>query len=147
MPQPGSTVGASYIVDECARTETRKEAFKRAIRALEPIKDAFDTIVCRGYSGMAFGPVLAYLMDKQILMVRKDGESSHDCYKYLGQLGKSYLIVDDFIASGATMKAIMKVTHEAHARTVPAKFVGVYLYHPANLMSIAELEERLKENG
>ena len=53
----------------------RKDNFKVAREALKDID--FDTIVCTGISGAVFGPTLAYLMEKQLVVVRKSLKGTH----------------------------------------------------------------------
>lgn len=66
----------------------------------------FDTIVCMGISGLIFSSPLAMAMDKHLLVVRKDVDSSHGKFIAEGHLGRRWLFVDDFISGGTTFKNV-----------------------------------------
>lgn len=66
----------------------------------------FDTIVVTGISGMVVGPMLAEALEKDLLIIRKEGENSHASYLAEGVLGERWLFVDDFIASGKTFNRV-----------------------------------------
>lgn len=67
---------------------------------------SFDTIVCTGVSGIIFASPLAMEMKKHLLIVRKNGESSHGAYRAEGTIGRRWLFVDDFISSGTTFNRV-----------------------------------------
>jgi len=74
---------------------------------LEPHQDAFDGIVFRGLSGSLVAPMVAAQMGKPFAVVRKEGEACHSKYEVEGWHGfKRYIIIDDLIASGGTVKTI-----------------------------------------
>lgn len=87
----------------------------------------FDTIVFCGVSGALFGPVLAYEMKKEIVVVRKqETERSHSYHKCEGYTGsKRFLIVDDIIDSGSTMRYALQAMKNF---SPDAECVGAYLY-------------------
>lgn len=66
----------------------------------------FDTIAFRGMSGALVAPMVAMQLDKELIMVRK-GESTHSLFQTEGNAAaRNVLIIDDFVVSGATVKAI-----------------------------------------
>lgn len=67
----------------------------------------FDTIVCTGVSGIVFATPLAMSLEKRLLIVRKDNESSHGEYRAEGSLGRRWLFVDDFVSSGDTFRRVV----------------------------------------
>jgi adenine/guanine phosphoribosyltransferase-like PRPP-binding protein len=90
----------------------------------------FDTIVCTGISGVVFAPALAKKMGRKIAIVRKARDGTHssnkveaDCFD--DEFG-NYIIVDDLISSGNTVKRITKAITK-HTRG-KGRCVGVYLY-------------------
>lgn len=93
----------------------------RAVRALAGWD--FDTIAFRGFSGAIIGTSVAQQMDKQMILVRKPGDDSHSGHKVEGHKGvKKYIILDDFIDSGATKRAII----DAISHWAPdASFLGL----------------------
>ena len=66
------------VIQGCAHTslilnhKTRNKIIIKAVCNLRKIRDEFDTIVCCGVSGLMVVPQIAELLDKHILVVRKD---------------------------------------------------------------------------
>lgn len=85
----------------------------------------FDAIAFRGASGSLLCPSLAMAMGKEMILVRKglnEGEPSHSTYKTEGRTsGAHYIIVDDLIASGDTMNAIIEALPNSEC-------VGIFLW-------------------
>lgn len=72
-------------------------------------KYKIDGIAFTGVSGAALGYILGYTLGLPLICVRRQGDGAH----YLGVLegcvsAKRYMIVDDFISSGDTVRRIMK---------------------------------------
>lgn len=116
------------------------ESFGRTIevlaKLLEPHSDKFDTIVFRGMSGALVGPALAHALKKDMLLVRKPEEKnySHSAYPAEGNYElEKYIIVDDLIASGKTIRqtieTVSKLESDCLRRIVePTRCVGVITY-------------------
>jgi adenine/guanine phosphoribosyltransferase-like PRPP-binding protein len=69
----------------------------------------FDAIAFRGMSGALLAPPLALKLDKSLLMVRKEDVNSHSGYPVEGDLAAMrYVIVDDVVDSGLTLKKIVQ---------------------------------------
>lgn len=88
----------------------------------------FDTIVGRGSSGALIIPIVAHLLRKKWLIVRKPAEirNSHACEaKWIGELGQRWIFLDDFCSSGATFRAVRDGVKEA----VEAADAPVPQYH------------------
>lgn len=102
----------------------------------------FQAIVFRGMSGALVAPIVAYELSCPVVVCRKEGDSTHA----KGELGvsdgdylegwrgfTSFIVVDDFMASGKTMNAIFKTvkkeTRKVHDETVSCK--GIFLYRDA----------------
>ena len=92
-----------------------------AIQALETTP--FDTIAFRGMSGALISPQVAIAMQKHLILVRKGNESSHSDYLVEGyKAAQRYVILDDFVSTGATRDAIK----ESVTTFAPkAKYVGI----------------------
>lgn len=110
-------------------------AYKK-IRAFKK-KNNFDVIAFTGSSGAALAYPLSYKLKIPLICIRKD-KSSHFKEKIEGQFEfKNYIIVDDFISSGATIKKIMReIDYHCfcsiyHNSGIP-KCVGIYLYDDKN---------------
>ena len=84
---------------------------KEAIKILKPHLKEFDAIAVRGNSGVIVGSVVAYLLKKPLIVVRKPKglEDSHASFhvESLIETG-SYLIFDDQVAGGSTVRTIQK---------------------------------------
>ncbi len=119
---------ASHLHDGL-HPDIRKKVSHRIIlllRAMEKRGDVkFDAIAARGLSGFLFAPVVAMALNKTLLVVRK-GEKCHSGRMVEGDYGaRNYIIIDDFIASGTTVSALI----DAVAEEVPtARCVGMVHY-------------------
>jgi len=93
-------------------TDTKRfhQAVERCLNFLTPIEKKFDVIVTRGVSGTAVGAVVAYIMKKQLCVIRKPGEQAHVGAIQSGEVSNVNKAVwlDDFIESGATQKAVTR---------------------------------------
>ena len=93
----------------------------------------FDSIAFTGSSGAALAFPLSYLLKIPLVHVRK-GRSHYGNGEIEGTIStKKYLIVDDFIDRGNTVKRIIKkIENELGDQAHP---VGIYLYGPCNFTS------------
>lgn len=112
--------------------DQRRRTVDHVIRNLAGVE--FDAIAFRGLSGSLIAPIVAMEMGKTLLAVRK-GEFSHSGRIVEGDYNaRTYVIVDDMISSGDTIKEIVKAITEAlelGSWTVcghTARCVGVILY-------------------
>jgi orotate phosphoribosyltransferase len=117
--------GASHTCHVLNHKE-RNRIIIKAVCDLRKIANEFDTIACCGVSGMMVVPQIAELLDKHILIVRKD-EKRYSEFRSEGVAPFKYVVVDDLICSGATIKHINNVIHDEYPR---AKCIGVYCYLP-----------------
>lgn len=100
----------------------------------------FDALAFAGNSGALITPSLALALDKTMLMVRKPGVNCHSAHGVEGDLGaRKYIIVDDIISSGATVKNIVK---QISLVAPTAKCLGVLEFERINLM-LADLKRPL----
>lgn len=97
----------------------------------------FDAIAFSGMSGALVAPAIAMALRAPLLLVRKDTDDSHAGKgRVEGALdAETYVIVDDFISSGATLKRMhaminsaLSVHRRAYPGNKPAICVGVFLY-------------------
>lgn len=85
----------------------------------------FDTVICRGTSGLLVAPIVAQKMKKELIVVRKsDGNHSGKPLEGFNQPRK-FIIVDDFICTGSTVNAMLEVMHQKHPT---AKCVGIFCW-------------------
>lgn len=91
----------------------------------------FDTLAFCGLSGATLAPILAHLMQKELLMIRKnkgkDGSNSEQWVE--GHIDANrVIVVDDLIFSGTTMKNIRDGIDHDRIRIPRAKVVGMLLH-------------------
>jgi adenine/guanine phosphoribosyltransferase-like PRPP-binding protein len=94
-------------------TDALRKTIEAAVRVLE-LRD-FDAIAFQGMSGALIAPALALKLDKNLLMVRKQGNNTHSTYSVEGDAAaERYVIVDDLVDTGSTvMRIIQKVAEFA----------------------------------
>jgi adenine/guanine phosphoribosyltransferase-like PRPP-binding protein len=68
--------------------------------------DPFQAIAIRGQSGAAFGYIASYKLGIPVLAIRKDDEKSHGRSVEGPDTLKRFVILDDLIDSGSTIRAI-----------------------------------------
>lgn len=107
--------------------KTRNKIVIKAVCDLRKIKDQFDSIACCGTSGLMVVPQIAELLDKHIVIARKDEEKRYSEFRTEGVPPFRYVIIDDLICSGATVRHIQKLIREDYPR---ARCVGIYCYLP-----------------
>lgn len=107
--------------------KNRNKIIIKAVCDLRKIKDSFDSIVCCGISGLMVVPQIAELLDKHIVVIRKHGDKCYSEFPMEGVTPFRYVIVDDLVCSGSTIKHIIRTVHEDCPK---AKCVGVYCYIP-----------------
>jgi orotate phosphoribosyltransferase-like protein len=108
--------------------ETLKLIVKRAKIDLTPIMKSTSKKIgfaFRGTSGALVAPILAHQFNTSCVVVRKPTEERHSslAVEYSNDL-THYIIVDDFISSGKTIKNI-KDDIKTHSTL---DFIGVWLY-------------------
>jgi orotate phosphoribosyltransferase-like protein len=95
-------VGA-YITANKPRIIKMAEAFCD----IEEFKDKEINLICRGSSGAIIATIFSIILPNvtNIIHIKKEGESAHDNGLYMNG-EKVNVIVDDIIATGATLNAI-----------------------------------------
>ena len=103
---------------------------RRAALRLKPHLGKFDSIAFCGVSGALFGPMLAARLRKHMIVVRKpqSAENTHSIHNVEGYLrSKAYIIVDDLVCTGKTLKYIVETIDKAQGAE-KAKAVGLVCY-------------------
>ena len=112
---PNADVLTSYLESIFDHNKFRELATNTLLVSEKVIKDHnIDSIAFTGASGSAMAYLLSYHLRLPLLHVRKEKEKSHYPTfmngSFEGWLGaKRYLIVDDIIATGTTVRRIMDV--------------------------------------
>ena len=118
-------IDAVCYLDPALDPATRRDIFNKVIYSLRDRAVEFDAFACRGLSGMLVAPIVAVEMHKTLLVVRKSDTDNHSSRMVEGDVGaRRYVIVDDLISSGSTVKAIIKEIREVS----DAKCVGIIRY-------------------
>lgn len=107
--------------------KARNKVIIKAVCDLRRIADSFDSIACCGVSGLMVVPQVAELLNKHIVIVRKKDEKRYSDFYIEGVSPFRYVIIDDLICSGNTMKWIQNAIHEDNPK---ARCVGLYCYIP-----------------
>lgn len=101
-----------FYLDCALRPDELRENIKLAVHDLKKQRYDFDTIAFRGMSGALLAAPLSMALDKTMILVRK-GEDCHSLLKIEGDVGaRKYIIVDDFIGSGRTVRTIIREIFE-----------------------------------
>jgi adenine/guanine phosphoribosyltransferase-like PRPP-binding protein len=116
----------SYLMNVLDSTmrETRIEQAVEDLREHEPF---FDTIAVRGASGLILGSIIAHRLNKQLAFCRKVGENSHSSCLVEGPREPTFVIIDDMICSGTTIRVIARQVKEA----LRGKCYGIYTVESA----------------
>ncbi len=101
---------------------------KQASQTLDPLE--FDSMVGTGLSGAMVIPLLAYVFDKPFAIIRKETDvDNHSCEKFEGVIQGRWLFVDDFIASGHTLRTVTAAVRDiVGERNKLITCVGAYQY-------------------
>lgn len=125
-------IGSAYL-HSGLDPATVKERTTLMLRRLRARRIDFDAVVYSGQSGALFGPILAYKTGTYPLFVRKPGElkGTHSNIVVEGEVHNinRYIIVDDFMDSGATVKRIEKMMRSHRPR---AELAGIVLWRRFN---------------
>ena len=115
-------VGCNY------ETAVRDPAIlKRVVDILLPVLkkhiDDFDGFVVSGYSMSLISPILAFMLDKHIAVVRKD-DNDHSGHRVEGLTYQRWVMVDDLVSSGSTLGRIY-----SGLKKISGELVGICLYN------------------
>lgn len=101
---------------------TKEIRAKRIASICEVLKDIdFDSIAVRGVSGLVMGPIVAHVMDKHLIVSRKEDPTGHSIRTVeMSEYSRRYVILDDFVSSGDTLVKIVS--------DVDLELVGVCCY-------------------
>jgi adenine/guanine phosphoribosyltransferase-like PRPP-binding protein len=94
---------------------------------LRKISNDFDSIACSGISGLIIVPQIAEILNKNIIILRKAQEKRYSEFEIEGVTPFRYIIIDDLICSGRTVRHIKNTIKEECPRS---HCIGVYCYMP-----------------
>jgi adenine/guanine phosphoribosyltransferase-like PRPP-binding protein len=124
--QSGKLISTGYL-SAILEPDTFNKTIEKAIEVLS--KKRFKTLIVRGLSGVIIGTVVAHRLGKELVIVRKPTERSHGSglettNALMANLG-ACVFFDDFIESGATLKATLAGLREYNRKF---NLAGIYLY-------------------
>ena len=122
----GKYIQGSSHTCHVLNNKVRNKIIIKAVCDLRKISDSSDSIACCGVSGLMVVPQIAELLNKHIIVVRK-GEKCYSEFRTEGVAPFRYIILDDLICSGGTVKHIKRVLKEEYSRS---QCMGVYCYLP-----------------
>lgn len=104
---------------------TLDDTVRKTLRGLRKHSAEFDTIAVRGVSGLIVGAPVSLILKKELAVVRKSEDDSHDGTNPVNYsaLKRRCLFLDDFIASGNTRYAV-----EAEVKQSGGELVAQFLY-------------------
>ena len=100
------------------------EFVDKVVEVIRVRKLEFDFVAVKGISGLTIGPVVAYLLGKGLCVINsEDTPSPHRKLECIvlrpGSGTQRYIIVDDFVDSGRTVKYIKDMLYDMeHVDTV-----------------------------
>lgn len=111
--------------------KNRKSILDKAVRELKLVMRShpFTAIAFRGVSGALFAPSIADKLKVGLIAIRKETENCHSSCLIEGLTNVEYIIVDDFISSGDTVKTIVNTIKKKDSHK-SCKCVGYYMWHP-----------------
>lgn len=121
----GKIIGGCEHTSLILNHKERNRIIITAVTKLRKIKDDFDSIVCCGTSGLLVAPSVAEILNKNIVVVRKENDVCYSPFSYEGATPTFYVIIDDLICSGNTIKHIIETISDDIRRS---KCIGVYTY-------------------
>lgn len=137
MPEAKQFIVRSTYLSKVINTKSLALVVSEAVKLLRPKRDSFDGIAVRGASGLLVGPTVALRLHKQLIIVRKMGENHHSQSSVEGVYCPKYIILDDMIETGETLKTIRDTVENytwGYQKMVPYRpiqspqLTGVYLY-------------------
>lgn len=139
-----ANVRASYHFSKVLEGTSLKYTIDKSVEILSELN--FDTVAFIGLSGALVAPIVAYRMNKELLMIRKHGgQDRSNSGKWIeGNHGaKRVVIIDDLTSSGRTMSAVMHAMRHLQAEDSPEiKVVGVLLHYCLQLREPGEPDFR-----
>lgn len=107
--------------------KVRNKIIIKAVCDLREMSNEFDSIACCGTSGLMVVPQIAELLNKNILLIRKKNEKCYSDFAIEGVKPFRYIIIDDLICSGNTVRHIQRSIRDEYQKTV---CIGLYCYMP-----------------
>ena len=125
----GEYIAATDHTGTILNHRSRNKIIDKAVYDLIPIVHRFESIVCCGTSGLMVVPQIAERLKKNIVVVRKGTDNCYSTFMIEGPQPRRFIIVDDLICSGNTIKHILSQISIEYNTDVCYP-IGVYCYLP-----------------
>lgn len=115
-------------IENVIRHEYVTGVINKIIELLREYQIDFDTIAHRGISGAMIAPVIAYLMNKEQIVVRKNQGNGTASSRWVeGYVhAKKFIVIDDLVSSGRSFEDTVFAVHALTRGN--AEFQGLVLY-------------------
>jgi orotate phosphoribosyltransferase-like protein len=133
-------IRSTYLYN-CFDPSTLKKLVNKIVKAIKESGIEFDGFVFRGLSGILIGVPVAMKLNKPYAVVRKKTESSHSDYLVEGWTPYKYIIIDDFICSGLTIKNILFEVKKESLKHIKPECVGLFLWNKYMYQCVPESED------
>lgn len=117
----------SEYLSPAIRPQTRQHMLGLCEKRIKELDLTFDAFACRGVSGLLMALPLSERMNKGLIIVRKITDNNHGQLTEFSHPAETYLILDDFVASGETVRAIYNSIPET------IKCVGILCYSDVDI--------------
>lgn len=128
ITQSGDIIKGASHTCHVLNHKVRNKIIIKAVCDLRKISNEFDSIACCGTSGLMVVPQVAELLNKNIVLVRKKNDKCYSDFAVEGVKPFRYIILDDLICSGNTVRHIQRSIRNEYDR---AKCIGLYCYMPS----------------
>ena len=118
--------GSSHIC-HVLNHKIRNKIIIKAVCDLRKIQNTFDSIACCGVSGLVVAPQVCEILNKNLIIVRKYNENRYSDFSVEGANPGRYVILDDLVCSGKTLKHIISSIKE---ESITSICLGAYFYLP-----------------
>jgi orotate phosphoribosyltransferase len=119
-----------------------KESVTAAVKLFRGVKTRYTFIVCSGYSGVLIAPHVVLAVNKELIIVRKSAQNTHGMLVEQHNIrGKDYIILDDFIQTGDTVRRIIEILQKEKPHL---KCVGIVAYDYKKWSSAKDVTELIK---
>lgn len=124
--EDGSIIQGAAHTSRILNHKYRNRVVINAYTKLSKLDIYYDSIACCGTSGLMVVSQIAELLNKNIIIVRKSLDGYSD-FLVEGANSTQYIILDDLVCSGNTVKHIINSIKEESPRS---KCIGLYCYMP-----------------
>ena len=119
----GGYIGGSSHTSLLLNHNIRNKIIMECVGRLRSVDH--DCIVVCGTSGLMVGPQVSEILQKNLVIVRKQHDSSYSNFCIEGAYSPRFVILDDLICSGKTIDYILRVINNEYYRI---ECVGAYFY-------------------